>query len=62
MMIDDTQIITGKILKDFLVSEEGRWVLETELGKTAIFCRVTSEPVARGFWFGQQPYCKDLVD
>ena len=62
MMIDDTQIITGKILRDFLVSEEGRWVLETELGKTAIFRRVTSESVTRGFWFGMQPYCKDPVD
>lgn len=62
MMIDDTQIITGKILKDFLISEEGRWVLETELGKTAIFRRVTSESVTRGFWFGMQPYCKDPVD
>ena len=62
MMIDDTQIITGKILRDFLASEEGRWSLETELGKTAIFRRITSESVTRGFWFGQQPYCKDLLD
>lgn len=62
MMIDDTHIITGKILKDFLSMEEGRWVLDTELGKTSIFRRITSQSVTRGFWFGLQPYCKDPVE
>lgn len=56
--VDDTQITTGKILRDFLRREAGRWELTQEIGKTAIFTRIASEPVARGVLWRQQPYCR----
>ena len=31
-----------------------------EIGKTAIFRRVTASPVVEGLWWGQQPYVQDL--
>ena len=60
VLVDDTQLVTGKILRDFLLDETGRWVLDSEIGKTAIFRRVTASPVVEGLWWGQQPYVKDL--
>ncbi len=62
VLVDDTQIITGKILKDFLAMEAGRWALAAEFGKTAVFQRVTSESVTRGFWWGKQPYCQEIQE
>jgi predicted O-methyltransferase YrrM len=57
MLVDDTQIITGKILKDFLAMETDRWKLVGDFDKTSVFQRITSAPVTRGVWFGMQPYC-----
>jgi predicted O-methyltransferase YrrM len=57
VLVDDTQIITGKILKDFLAMETDRWKLVGDFDKTSVFQRITSAPVTRGVWFGMQPYC-----
>lgn len=59
VLVDDTQLITGKILKDFLIAEKSRWDLFTDMGKTAIFKRNTDEPVANGIPWIHQPYCMD---
>ena len=56
LVVDDTQLITGKILKDFLCMEKGRWKREKEIGKTAIFKRISQEPMAKGVHFRNQPY------
>lgn len=56
IVVDDTQLVTGKILKDFLSMERGRWRLEKEIGKTVMFKRVSSEPMAQGVHFRNQPY------
>lgn len=56
--IDDTQIPTGKILRDFLITESERWNLVSEIGNTAIFARSTKSDVANGIMWTQQPYCQ----
>lgn len=58
LAVDDTQIPTGKILRDFLIEESKRWRLATEINKTAIFARTSNSEVAKGISWGQQPYCK----
>jgi len=55
--VDDTQIPTGGILRDFLLQESERWSLSAELGKTSIFRREGAVAVARGIMWNQQPYC-----
>jgi hypothetical protein len=60
LLVDDTHLTTGRILKDFLMSERTRWRLERELGKTAVFRRVTPDPVALGMSWEQQPFVQDL--
>lgn len=57
LIVDDTNLITGTILRDFLKMERGRWDLVAEIGTTAIFVRATGESVARGLWWGLQPFC-----
>jgi hypothetical protein len=59
LLIDDTQLATGDLLRAFLLREEGRWRLERELGKTAVFRRITVRPVVRGLWWGQQPWAAE---
>lgn len=54
--VDDTQLITGKILRDFLLKEEGRWALAAEIGKTAIFRRVSERSVIHGINWMDQPF------
>ena len=56
--VDDTQIPTGGILRQFLLQESGRWSLASELGKTSIFTRVTDLHVAKGVMWDQQPFCR----
>ena len=56
--VDDTQIPTGGILREFLNQETGRWRRAEEIGRTVIFQRVTAEPVARGVGWTEQPYCQ----
>jgi hypothetical protein len=57
VIVDDTHLITGTILRDFLKMERGRWDLITEMGKTSIFVKVTAKPVVRGLGFGFQRFC-----
>jgi predicted O-methyltransferase YrrM len=61
LLVDDTQIPTGAVLRDFLLREKGRWLHERDFGKTAVFRRVTDGPVVRGLWWGQQPWCAEPV-
>ncbi|MFM7035507.1 MAG: class I SAM-dependent methyltransferase [Planctomycetia bacterium] len=60
LLVDDTHLTTGRMLFDFLVSEHKRWRLDRELGKTAVFRRVTHESVALGKSWEDQPYVQDL--
>jgi len=54
LLIDDIQLWTGCILKDFL-SEEPEWRLIKELsGRTAAF--VKEKDYSQEKWWGQQPY------
>jgi len=57
LAVDDTQITTGKILRDFLSQESMRWNLVTEIGKTAIFKRTGQASVIRGIDWMKQPFC-----
>jgi len=61
LLVDDTQLVTGAVLRSFLLREDGRWRLERDLGKTAIFRRITEEPLVRGLWWGQQPWSAEPV-
>lgn len=58
LAVDDTQIPTGKILRDFLLMETARWSLVTEIGNTSIFKRIDKNNVAKDIMFLEQPYCK----
>lgn len=58
LVVDDTQIPTGGILRDFLAMETERWRAVVELGKTSIFERITDEPVAKGIAWADQPFLK----
>lgn len=60
LLIDDTHLTTGRILRDFLISEQPRWQLERELGKTAVFRRLSHDPVAIGMSWEHQPFVQDL--
>ncbi len=56
LIVDDTQLITGSILRNFLRAEKDRWAWITDIGKTVIFQRLSSCPAVRGIPFVQQPY------
>lgn len=60
LLVDDTHLTTGRILMDFLAAETNRWRIERELGKTAVFRRIGTGPVALGMSWEHQPYVKDL--
>jgi predicted O-methyltransferase YrrM len=54
LLVDDTHIWTGRVLRDFLEAEQG-WRLETELqGRTAIIVKVDDAGLDR-VWY-DQPY------
>ncbi|MEN1682201.1 MAG: class I SAM-dependent methyltransferase [Planctomycetota bacterium] len=57
VIVDDTQIPSGGILRDFLHEETDRWSIAATMTKTSIFRRETEEPVARGVHWVHQPYC-----
>lgn len=57
LIVDDTHLVTGQILRDFLRMERGRWQLEEEIDKTAIFRKISQGPVTDVEWFGLQPFC-----
>ncbi len=61
-LVDDTQLITGKILKDFLLAENQRWKCEIEMGKTTVFKKMVSSPAARGIPWIKQPYVNVNLD
>jgi len=54
LLVDDTQLRTGHILREFLRGES-EWQHVQDLGKTAVFRRLTSEPLT-GKWHGQQSW------
>ena len=56
--VDDTQIPTGKILRDFLSEEYTRWKLIYEQGNTSIFTRISNRSVAKGIPWTKQPFCQ----
>ncbi len=56
LVVDDTHIRTGSILRDFLEAEDGRWELRQEFRHTSVFEKL-HERVIDGIWWGQQPYC-----
>ena len=56
VIIDDTHLVTGTILREFLKAERGRWSLVRELGRTAVFRKETEDSVL-GVWWGAQPFC-----
>lgn len=58
VVVDDIQIPTGAILKEFLLLEKSRWELVAQLDKTVVFKRLTSEPVAKGISWTEQPFCR----
>ena len=54
LLIDDIQLWTGRVLKDFL-NEEPEWRLIKELsGRTAAF--IKEKDYSQEKWWGQQPY------
>jgi predicted O-methyltransferase YrrM len=60
MVIDDTQIRTGDILKRFLSMEEGRWALHATFPRTVVFRKEVED------WFGAwdwpwQPFCAEVI-
>lgn len=59
LIVDDTQLITGKILKEFLLEEKNRWNCIWETNKTSIFKKIASDPVAKGIPWIKQPYVKN---
>ena len=56
VMVDDTHLLTGEILRDFLASESSRWRRVRELPTTAVFERLGSDLIPHQDWCGQ-PYC-----
>lgn len=58
VMVDDTHLITGKILAEFMAMEEsaGRWKTAAVIGKTSIFEKLSEEVFGPGEWRAQ-PYC-----
>jgi hypothetical protein len=59
VLVDDTQLKTPRILRDFLETEQGRWELVTRFKRTDIFRKV-SRDVFIGEWhtqpYGAKPY------
>lgn len=63
VIVDDTHLRTGGILRDFLLSEKGRWEKHVEIGRTVIFKKLVSTPVVRGIPWVHQPFVnKSLSD
>ena len=55
VLVDDTQLKTPRILRDFLEAEQGRWELVARFKRTDIFRKI-SRDVFIGEWY-TQPYC-----
>jgi hypothetical protein len=59
VVIDDTQLRPVAILKEFLISENGRWELVDDLGQTAVFRKTTTDLFSRVSDWPAQPFCAD---
>jgi hypothetical protein len=57
LLIDDTQLRTVAILREFLLLETGRWELIAEFGKTAVFRKLSSEVFSLLHDWPAQPFC-----
>jgi len=55
LMIDDVSLRSGETLREFVVREEGRWRLVTDLKATTIFQKL-SAPSLRGLNWPEQPW------
>lgn len=54
LLLDDVQIKSVEIMKDFLISEKDRWSYVDQLGKTTLFQKKTEEAfAAEGDWQAQ---------
>ena len=53
LVVDDTNIWTGQVLKQFLLAEP-EWTLTREFGHTVIFTKF--KPVSKQKWWGQQRF------
>jgi predicted O-methyltransferase YrrM len=56
VIVDDTNVVTGAILRDFLAAERQRWALVADLKKTSAFRKLCS-PSVRGVGWWEQPSC-----
>jgi predicted O-methyltransferase YrrM len=54
LVVDDTQLWTGRVLRQFLVRQPGWQLLRDFRGRAAAFRKVTEETDV--LWWGQQPY------
>ncbi|MEM1083907.1 MAG: class I SAM-dependent methyltransferase [Verrucomicrobiota bacterium] len=59
MLVDDTQLRTVEILREFMLTEPERWELVTELGKTAVFRKISEEVYTKTSDWTAQPYCTE---
>lgn len=59
LLVDDIQLATGRVLKDFLETERERWRRLEVIDKTVVFQRMTAAPVARGVVWTAQPWVAD---
>jgi len=59
LLVDDTDIRTGRVLTDFLAAERGRWALRARFERTAVFEKTAADVVGQGFW--EQPWCATKV-
>ncbi|MDQ3571562.1 MAG: class I SAM-dependent methyltransferase [Actinomycetota bacterium] len=56
LLLDDTHIRTGEILREFLLSDTERWRLVSEVLASAMFEKADAEVIPLQDWLGQ-PYC-----
>ena len=67
LVVDDTQLRTGWILRDFLKREKGRWRLTQEFEKTAVFEKLLADVPAQqdgqqhGAEWNEQPWSSRYI-
>lgn len=69
IIIDDVQIITGKLLTEFLNMENDRWELEkvskievnSNIFDKSVIYRCLKENVNDYYWWGEQEFCKSII-
>ncbi|MDY0296428.1 MAG: class I SAM-dependent methyltransferase [Acidobacteriota bacterium] len=60
LLVDDIQLATGRVLKEFLEAERKHWRRLEVIDKTVIFQRLSAAPVARGVFWTDQPWVKNF--